>query len=41
MWIYTHAEYQEPNSRPSDKELKAEINFLKEEIAQETDIEDS
>lgn len=34
VWIYTHAEYQEPKSRPPDKELMQEllnINNLKEE----------
>ncbi|MFN6562684.1 MAG: hypothetical protein RMY28_023205 [Nostoc sp. ChiSLP01] len=32
VWIYTHAEYSEPNSRPPDQELKAEINYVKQVI---------
>lgn len=32
IWVYTHAEFQEPKSRPPDKELKAEINFVKQEL---------
>ena len=39
VWIYTHAEYQEPKSRPPDKELKFEVNFVKQEIFSEAEGE--
>jgi hypothetical protein len=39
VWIYTHAEYQEPKSRPPDKELKIEVNFVKQEIFNELENE--
>jgi hypothetical protein len=32
VWIYTHVEFQEPNSRPPDKELTLEIRNVKEKI---------
>lgn len=42
IWIYTHAEYQEPNSRPPDKELKVEVNLVKQEVLSkvEDEVED-
>ena len=39
VWIYTHAEYQESKSRPPDKELKFEVNFIKQEIFSEAEGE--
>lgn len=39
IWIYTHAEYQEPKSRPPDKDLKVEVNLIKEEVFRETETE--
>lgn len=35
IWIYTHAQYSEPNSRPPDPELKNKIDSAKEEISNE------
>ena len=40
LWIYTHAEFQEPKSRPPDKELAAEINCIKQDILSESESEE-
>ncbi|MBA3923344.1 MAG: hypothetical protein H0X31_17280 [Nostocaceae cyanobacterium] len=37
VWIYTHAEFQEPNSRPPDRELATEINLVKQDLSSEAD----
>ena len=39
VWIYTHAEYQEPKSRPPDKDLEVEVNLVKQEIKSKTEGE--
>jgi hypothetical protein len=32
IWIYTHEEFQEPNSQPPAKELKEQVKIAKSEI---------
>lgn len=39
IWIYTHAEFSEPNSRPPDKDLRDEISFIKQEKLNEAEGE--
>jgi hypothetical protein len=35
VWIYTHAEFQEPKNRPPERDLKAEVNHFKQEVLTE------
>jgi hypothetical protein len=34
FWVYTHAEFSEPNARPPAKELKHEILLVKDNAEQ-------
>lgn len=35
VWIYTHAEYQKPKSRPPEKDLKVQVNDAKRAALQQ------